>query len=233
MSENGGPGAAGARPTAPINLEDARERAVDLLTDCFARDVLTLEDFERRVSLAQAAGSMPELGVAIEGLVADVGAESGESQVGSARRPSIATPAEVMASDRAVAVFGETRRAGPWVPARKNTVVAVMGSVEIDLREARLAPGPTVFTILALLGSVEVLVPPGLHVQCSGSAVFGSFEQRDPGHAPATPGHPVIRLDGVSVGGSVEIETRLAGESKRDARRRRRMERRRLGRRRS
>ena len=217
----------GANPVAAIKLDDAREQAIDLLSECFARDVLEVEDFERRVGLAHAAGSMAELGAAIEGLGNDADAATAtrdESHARPGRRAPAATLSEVRATDRAVAVFGETRRTGGWVPARSNTVVAVMGSAVIDLREARLGPGPTAFSVLAFMGSVELVVPPRLHVQCGGSAVFGSFEQRESGPAPAAADAPVIRVDGVSVLGSVEIEVRHAGESKREARRRRRLE---------
>jgi len=218
---------AGAKPAAPIKLDDAREKAIDLLSECFARDLLDVEDFERRIGRAHAAGSMAELGEAIEGLGTRGGGELPQadgSLVNIVRTTVAATVAEVTATDRVVAVFAETRRSGQWVPARRNTAVAVMGSVVIDLREARLGPGHTAFSVLAFMGSVEVLVPPGLHVQCGGSAVFGSFERRESAPAPAALGDPVIRVDGFSVFGSVEIETRYPGESKREARRRRRLE---------
>ena len=227
MAKDRTPEAGGAKPAAPIKLDDAREKAIDLLSECFARDMLSVEDFERRVSLAHAAGSMVELGGAIEGLGTGAGvvtAQEDGSPANLARRAPAATLAEVRATDRAVAVFGETKRVGQWVPGRSNTVVAVMGSAVIDLREARLGPGHTTFSVLAFIGSVEVLVPPGLHVQCRGSAVFGSFGQRESSPAPVAPDDPLVRVEGFSVFGSVEIETRQVGESRREARRRRRQE---------
>lgn len=222
----GTPEPAGGNP-ATIELADARERAIDVLSECFARDMLTVEDFERRVSVAHSAESMAELGRAIEGLgTRDRGeaARTDDPPGNIARTTLAATHAQVIPADRAVAVFAETRRAGRWVPARRNTVVAVMGSVVIDLREARFGPGDTTFSAVTVLGSVEILVPPGVNVQCGGSAVFGSFERRDSGPAPVAPDAPLIRVDGFSVLGSVEIETRHLGESRRQARRRRKME---------
>lgn len=210
-----------------IKLADARERAIDVLSEFFARDMLTVEEFERRVSLAHSAEAVADLGRAIEGLGS--GDRGGPPQTdGSsrniARTVSAATQAEVAAADRAVAVFGETKRTGRWVPARRNTVVAVMGSVVIDLREARFGPGGTAISALTVLGSVEILVPPGVDVQCGGSAVLGSFERRGAEPAHVAPDAPLVRVDGFSVLGSVEVETRHPGESKRQARRRRRKE---------
>ena len=227
MAKDRTPEAAGAKPAAPIKLDDAREKTIDLLSECFARDMLEVEDFERRVDLAHAAGSMVELGSAIEGLETGAGAEAVQrdrSLLNIVQTTVAATVAEVRATDRAVAVFGETKRAGQWVPARRNSVVAFMGSAVIDLREARFGQDGATFSAVAVMGSVEILVPPGANVQCGGSAVFGSFERRDPGPDPAAPDSPVIRVDGLSVFGSVEIETRRLGESRREARRRRRVE---------
>ena len=215
------------RPVKVLEVDEARERAIDLLSECFARDMLSVEDFERRVGVAHAAGSMAELGEAIEGL----GSEglTAPEKAGLPGKAPLTAPAaaasEVRATDRAVAVFGETKRAGQWVPARRNTVAAVMGSARIDLREARLGPGPTTITAVAFMGSIEILVPPGLHVQCAGSAVFGSFEGRDSSPAPVRPGQSMVRVDGLSVFGAVEIETRHVGESRKEAKRRRRLER--------
>lgn len=221
--------ARGTGPDKVLEVDEARERAIDLLSECFARDMLSVEDFERRVGLAHAAGSMVDLGKAIEGLGSEgltAPEKAGLSGKAPLRAPAAAA-SEVRPADRAVAVFGETKRAGQWVPARRNTVAAVMGSARIDMREARLGPGTTTITAVAFMGSIEILVPPGLHVQCAGSAVFGSFEGRDSSPAPVGPDESMVRVDGLSFFGSVEIETRHAGESRKEAKRRRRLERKR------
>jgi len=213
----------------PISVDEAREKVIDILSESFAQDLVSIEEFERRVTLAQQAGTIPELGTAIEGLRA--GGRGSQAARGDelATLPRIAAdlPAgRIRPSDRAVAIFGETKRSGAWIPARRNTVVTVMGSMELDLREALLGPGETVFTVTAVMGSVEVIVPPGLHVECSGSAILGSFEHRETRSLLASGDMPMVRIDGFSVLSSVEIEYRYPGESRREARRRRRREKR-------
>lgn len=229
MKKKNGRDGPGGKPVKVLEVDEARERAIDLLSECFARDMLTVEDFEERVAVAHAAGSMAELGEAIEGLgsagLATSGGE-GLAEKAPARAPAAAF-SEVRPTDRSVAVFGETKRAGHWVPARRNTVVAVMGSASIDLREARLGPGATTITAVTFMGSIEILVPPGLHVQCGGSAVFGTFEHKDSSPVPVAAGDAMVRVEGYSVFGGVEIETRHVGESRKEAKRRRRLERKR------
>ena len=208
-------------------MEEVRTETVALLSDCFARDLLSVDDFERRVGLAHEAATIAEVGRAIDGL--EIGGalarREGSAASGVHARGS-AAPAEVRAADRAVAVFGEVKRTGEWIPARTNTFVAVMGSVVIDLREARLGPGRTTLSVVAVLGGVELVVPPGMRVRSGGSTVLGTFEHSAQNPVPAVPGEPVVQVEGWSILGEVSIETRRPGESKREARRRRRSEKR-------
>jgi len=210
-------------------LASAREETIEVLSECFARDVLTVEDFERRAELALGARTMTDLGAAIDGI--ETGPLAATTQDPSLARLKRATPdlpaSRIRPTDRAIAVFGETKRAGRWIPARQTTAVAVMGSTVIDVREAQFGPGETAVSALAVMGSVEIIVPPGLYVECAGSAVMGSFEeQRQVDATPFGAGAPYLRVDGFALLGSVEIKYRYAGESKREARRRRRSEKR-------
>ncbi len=211
-------------------LASAREEAIEVLSECFARDLLTIEDFERRAGLAHGARTMTDLGAAIDGI------ETGGAAAAARQNPSLArlqraTPglpaAHIRPSDLAIAVFGETKRAGQWIPARRTNAVAVMGSAVLDLREAQFGPGETAISAFAVMGSVEIIAPPGLYVECAGSAVMGTFEeQRQVAATPFSPDAPFLRVDGFALMGSVEIKYRYAGETKREARRRRRLEKR-------
>lgn len=209
-----------------LRLEDARTETVALLSDRFARDLLSVDDFERRVGLAHEATTIAELGRAIDGLeMGGALARREGSAASGVHTRGRAAPAEVRPFDRAVAVFGEVKRTGEWVPARTNTFVSVMGSIVIDLREARLGPGRTTLSVVAVLGAVELVVPPGMHVHSGGSTVLGTFEQSVRSPVPAVPGEPVVQVEGCSILGEVSIETRRPGESRREARRRRSEER--------
>ena len=209
-------------------LAAAREETITLLSECFARDVLKVEDFERRAGLVHGARTMAELGAAIEGIrTIGLSARAGGEAAGALRRaaPGAAPVMSVGDHDRSIAVFGETKREGAWTPARRNTVVAAMGSAVVDLREAYLGPHQTVVNAFAFMGGVEVIVPPGVHVECSGSAIFGSFERRkEYATALVAPDAPTVRITGFAMFGGVEIEQRLAGETRREAKRRRRRE---------
>lgn len=126
--------------------------------------------------------------------------------------------------------FGSQQRQGAWEVPRHLRVACCLGSVELDLREAILSEGDTVVEVIAVLGSVEILLPPGIRVDVEGDALGGEYSfTPDPTTAPV-PGAPRIILRGNAIMASVEAESRFAGERKRDAARRVKAARRELGR---
>ena len=217
-----------ARPPA-TSLEKARADLVDVLSECFAQDHLSLGQFERLLDAAQEARSAEELGKVVKSLPAAAG---DFGHVAAAAPGSPAVPAAASGpsrpSDSVIAVFGEAKREGAWTPAEKTKAVAVMGSVELDFREAALPPGDVTVVPVTLMGSVELVVPPTLKVECGVSAVFGSTQHELPRPESAPPASPrtTLHVRGVAVFGSVEIHYRYPGETKRDAKRRLRLEKR-------
>lgn len=211
--------------------EDQRQQAVDALSEHFAADRLTLEEFERRVAIAHRTRALEELESLLRDLPSgNVPALRPDSPLpaGTERVKASVVADRVPTRNTLVAMFGSSVRKGRWVPARKTRSVAVLGSVSLDFREALLGPGVTDVDVYVILGSVEVIVPPGLYVECTGAAILGSFEQANESPPSLEPDAPVLRINGIALLGSVEVQVRKAGESARDARRRERAERKRL-----
>ncbi|HEX2166410.1 MAG TPA: LiaF domain-containing protein, partial [Longimicrobiales bacterium] len=126
-----------------------------------------------------------------------------------------------------LAFMGGVERRGNWSPGKKNVVMALMGGADLDFREVALPPGETEVFIFAMMGGVDIVVPPDLNVDASGIAIMGGF-----GHASSTrnpdPAAPVLRINGFCFMGGVDISVRRRGESAKDARQREKEERRRL-----
>ena len=201
--------------TALVSVRDARERSIARLTDAFAHDELEMDEFERRLSIAHRTNSPDELAA----LTADL--QPTESPTTTAlTHPSPAAPLSVRDHQRILLVMGGTSRTGQWTPARKLRIVAIMGGAELDFREAALSPGVTEIHITAVMGGVNIIVPPHLAVEMDGSAIMGGFEHSDRAPIEPDPERPILRVHGLAVMGGVQIETRLVGESARDAHRR-------------
>ncbi len=226
-----------------MSTEDARppERdwVVETLGEHYAQDRLDLAEFERRVDLAHRSRTREEL----RGLLSDLPAlgaseppqpvSEGGAMVPFADAGNLAVrlnTGRVPERQTELAIWSGRSRKGPWHPARRVRALAFMGGVELDFREALFAPGETRVTVGALMGGVEILVPPGVRVETDGFAFMGGFDEDMGGESgpPPGPGAPVLRISGFAFMGGVEVVCRLPGESARDAKRRRREASRRL-----
>jgi hypothetical protein len=189
-------------PTRPI--EQVRERVVEALSEHFARDNLTLDDLETRMAGVYAASTPADVEALLDGL------------------PALATGAPVPVAidsfstapklrERLVAIMSGIVRRGSWKIPRRLKVVAIMGGVELDLRQAELPPGVTEISAFVFMGGLVVRVPPGVRLETDGFAFMGGFEDRihEPGIARADA--PVVRVTGVAIMGGVDAQVLAVG----------------------
>lgn len=202
------------------DLDERRQQTIDRLAAAYADDRLDLEELERRMDSAERADTSE----ALVPLVADLPAVP---------EPAVASTALVPAGDvpeqrSLVTVFGNVKRDRAWTVPRRLKVVSVFGGTDLDFRKAHLGPGTTEVRVVSVMSGVRLLVPTGLPVEVDGVGILGSFDERvgDPeaGDEPASR----LRVSGLALLSGVEIEDRLPGESRRQARRRRKQARRAL-----
>lgn len=181
-------------PLPPVDLEEARERAVRLLSDGYAYDQLSEAEFEWRVDRLNKSTSA----AAIDALVADL--------LVPAASPA-ATPVAPEAHGRLLALMSEASRVGVWtVPARLE-VVAVMSQVRLDLRHAQLPPACTI-ELFGLMANVHVIVPPGLPVYLDVGAVMASTRNDAVSLAPPAAGVPCVIVRGAAMMSEVRVRVR-------------------------
>ena len=187
------------RPAAQpdVRASDAdRTAVVDRLQAALAEGRITVQEFTERAATAHAARTLGEL----EPLLRDLpGAGAAAAPVAAGARADQAPPV--------VAVFSGATRRGHWLPARRETAVAVFGGVELDYRSAPLGPEPLELRAFAVFGGVEVTVPEGVRVELTGFALFGGRDVRG-GEAWTPPDAPVLRVHAVAVFGGVEVKVR-------------------------
>jgi len=216
-----GPGCAridpvdGDRHPARVALQQAREETLDHLSTAFAEDELGLDDLEARVDRAYAVTSVPELEALTEDLsprAAPVRARVAIEQPAPEAPAALAVPARRRRN--AIAVLGSVERRGAFPLEDGSRVVAVLGNVELDLREATLPPGVTTVIVRAILGNVELTVPPDMMIECEGTSVLGSLSDVRRVPPEGAGDRPVLRLVGLTVMGNLEIHTRPRGRSR-------------------
>jgi hypothetical protein len=171
-----------------LRVSDAdREATVSRLRTAGGEGRLTLEELAERVERAEAARTRGEL----DALTVDLPA--------GARAPVEHKPRGWI-----VAVMGGAERKGRWVPARRTTVVTIMGGADLDLRDAQIADVVTI-TAIAIMGGVDVIVPDGVAVEMSGFALMGANDTpRET--APPPPHAPVVRVRAFALMGGIDVK---------------------------
>jgi hypothetical protein len=176
-----------------LRVSDAdREATVMRLRDAGGEGRLTLEELADRVEQADAARTRGDL----DALTADLPATAARA---------VSLPDAPRKERRwIVAIMGGEQRKGRWRPARRTNAIAVMGGVDIDLREAELADGAEILAI-PFMGAVSVTVPEGVSVELSGFALMGGNSGPDDKVLPL-PNSPIVRVRAFSLMGGVVVE---------------------------
>ncbi len=217
---------------------EARQQTIDALCESFARDEMEVGELETRLEMVHRATSAEQLQLIVADLAPApvppkrVGASEAEASAAAVSR--VPTPPTSISPDLAirptlpddrirdhsviVGIMGGGERSGSWVPARNNWAVGVMGGCELDFRDAQLGSGVTEVRVLALMGGVEILAPPDVHVECSGIGIMGGFGVSTHYRPPAHPDAPILRVTGVAIMGGAGVSVRYPGETARDAR---------------
>lgn len=158
----------------------SRERIIEQLKRHYANDELTEAEFESRLKEAYAARTIPDL----ENIVAD-----------------LPVPVAPRADTKISATLsGQERKLAGLVP-QEITVRSRMGYVELDLRDARFAPGVTTIDVRSFMGYVEIHLPVGVRVESHGHALFGYFALKGLDEESAS----VVRIAGRAIFGYVEV----------------------------
>jgi len=143
---------------APRDLRAAdsdRERVIAVLSSAAADGRLTPDEHADRVERAYRARTLGELA----GLTLDLVGPADQPIRLDGRRP-------------VAGIFGRDRRGGRWVVPESLPVLVIFGEVELDLREALLQAGRTVVYATLIGGTIHLIVPDGVLVDTTGTALL-------------------------------------------------------------
>jgi hypothetical protein len=109
-----------------------------------------------------------------------------------------------------VSFLSSTERQGRWQLPRTFRALAVMGNVELDLREAEVGYGVSVIEAVAFMGNIEITIPPEIAVECDGDSLMGTFTLKYEGRAnPAAASRDrIVRVVGSAYAGAVSVNVR-------------------------
>jgi DUF1707 SHOCT-like domain/Cell wall-active antibiotics response LiaF, C-terminal len=176
-----------------IRASDAeRDATVIRLREAMTEGRLTLDDFSQRTDTALTALTREQLAE----VVADLPAHGAIGYV--------AGPPAVDAAPWVVGIMGSSARTGRWRVGHELHAVSVMGECKIDLRQAVIDAPLIIVDALAIMGTVEVIVPEGVQVDLQGIAIMGSKTLRM-SDAPILEGAPVVRITGLALMGEIKV----------------------------
>lgn len=181
------PGHDQLRPHELRASDTDRENVVRLLGEAHSDGRLTLDEHGERVERAYSARTLGDLA----GLTGDL--------LPAEDQPIRLDPGPLYA------LFGTVRREGRWVVPARFPVAAVLGTLEIDLREALLQRRHVVVRANVLGGRLRLLVPEGVRVEFTGRSIVGSRALRVRG--PLDRDAPLIEVCGTVVLGSIGART--------------------------
>ena len=165
--------------------ESERNYVAKVLSEAFAADRLTVDELDDRLASMYRATTKQELGQ----LLADP-----RDPVRSLSQPE-----------------NSSRIAQEFAVPERGVGAAIMGGIELDLRDARIAPGVSEIEVFTMMGGVEVLVPDGVRVEVVGMAVMGGFGVNASAASLDDPNAPLIRISGLAIMGGVEVKRKDRG----------------------
>lgn len=218
-----------------------RQRAIETLTGAWRAGRISREEFQERNQQLFTATYTDEL----EALTADIGGLSaafGPASSGPAGYPAATLvpnadnqsvrdswqsdadanlPVRYATDDSngsalSVGVMSGMEKLGQWTIAPTHVSIGFWGGTTLDLRDAVFISPQTTITCIAVMGGIEVIVPPEMEVQVTGVGIMGGFgwekiDQARPRRAPH-PDAPVVTINGVGFWGGVEVYRRERGE---------------------
>ncbi len=181
---------------------------VDRLQQHFDKSHIDVGELDRRIALVKQARDAASMSALLSDLPKLEPATEAPLPIPAAGQGMVkaASTELVMAGQPVVSVMSMFVRRFDLMPGTLIKAVSVMGATVLDFRGAVGGPGIVEVRCISVMGSIEVIVPPDIHVEIVSTGFWGSVEQIHT-DAPPSPDKPTLRITGVVVMGSIEVKT--------------------------
>ncbi|MDS1115794.1 DUF1707 domain-containing protein [Gordonia westfalica] len=189
---------------ARLRAADAdRELVHELLSAAMAHGSLSLVEYEERAGKAVMAKTFGDLDALTDDLpIAQLGVAMPAASMSPG--PRVTGGNSDAAVRHRLAIMSGSELSGTAVVADELTATAIMGGVEIDLREVEFTAPVLTVQCIAIMGDIEIRVPDGVSVEVGGLGIMGGFGGKS--QTASRPGAPVVRVTGLALMGGVEVK---------------------------
>jgi hypothetical protein len=187
------------RQQPALRIADSdREHTIACLREHCVAGRLTLDELSGRIRSVYDARTQADLDAITQDLPAIAPVASSANFARSALRK---------ATRWTVACLSSETRKGRWRLDEQTSALAFMGTCILDLRQVALNSPEVSITAIAIMGTVDIIVPEGVEVDLSGFSFMGSKDCRT-NDALIHPGAPLIRVQGYSLMGTVTVKSK-------------------------
>jgi hypothetical protein len=186
-------------------IEERKEKAIESLSDSFAKNRLPLEEYERLVEYINKIESERELAL-VEKMVAEHegGYDENKTPVYDDDDESDEDEPDYRHSLGNIAILSSRNFSGPVKSG--SEIVCILGSGNIKVRMADLNKRQTVLTMVSVLGDITIYVESGIRVVNKAMPILGNSSVNQKVKKQAQQDGPEIVIEGVAVLGSIAVK---------------------------
>jgi Domain of unknown function (DUF1707)/Cell wall-active antibiotics response 4TMS YvqF len=187
-----------------LRASDAdRDTAAAVINNALAEGRLTPEEHSQRLDSIFSAKTHAELVPLLDDLPATRGVRQ---EIARPQYADVDVSPVPRSKRRLIAILSGFSRKGAWRPDPVMTIVTVLGGADLDFRDAILPGKEMVLRITAVLGGLQITVPPEMQVIDNTAAILGGSDVTGESAEALTPDSPLLRIEGVCVLGGMSVE---------------------------
>jgi len=170
-----------------------------VLKECYAQNILNIEEYEERTALQQKAESVYDL----EDLLKDLPVEMPKQQ---RKRESVLLHNR---KSQNISIFmGEKKVAGNQLNVRYSDAFVMMGDLTLDFRDVNLPPGTTTIKLTGIMSDTKIVVPPDLCVETDVAQFMASVNESREMRTRRSPEKPVLKVIGLIFMSELKIKVK-------------------------
>jgi len=147
-------------------VPERRDKIITCLENAYAENNLELDEYERRLDLANKAESIEDL----EALVFDFPDH---------QKPRTLGPAEFISDESdelKLAIIGDQHLTAEDFSGKAMKTLSIIGDVSIDIRRFRNSVDPVCIKVYSLSGDTRIIIPRGMKIKNRMKSILGDYE---------------------------------------------------------
>jgi hypothetical protein len=185
-------------------IEERKEKAIEKLSDNFAKNKLPLEEYERLVEYIQKIESEREL-IVVEKMVAEYGgSEAPKKSAYEDDDDEIDNYPRQTQQGGNITILSSRTISGPIESGMQ--FLSILGSEHIKIRKEDLGRRKTVLNIVSILGETVISVESGIRVNNQAIPILGGAWVDNKVNRNAEDGEPELVISGAALFGNITVK---------------------------